>query len=60
MIYLYLAMSAAGAVTAGWGIRAAHQFRTPWDSAAAVAAVAGLVAFILGILLAVLPNFFIT
>ncbi len=60
MIYLYLVMAATGAVTAGWGLWAAHRFRRPWDSASAVASVAGLVAFIIGILLAVLPDFFIT
>ena len=60
MINLYLIMAAAGAVTAGWGLRAAHTFKSPWDSAAALSAVAGLVAFIVGILLAVLPDFFIT
>jgi len=61
MTYLfYIAMAAAGAVTAGWGLQAAHRFRAPWDSAAAAAALSGLVAFIIGILLAVLPDFFVT
>lgn len=60
MTYVYIALSAAGAVTAGWGIRAAHRIRSPWDSLAALAALAGLIAFILGILLAVLPDFFVT
>ena len=60
MTYLYIAVAVAGAVTAGWGLRAAHRFKTPWDSLAALAALAGLAAFIIGILLAALPDFFIT
>ena len=60
MTFLYAAMAAAGAAAAGWGLRAAHRLRAPWDSAAALAALAGLVTFILGILLSVLPDFFIT
>ena len=60
MTYIYIAMSAAGAVAAGWGLSAAHRLRTPWDSAAALASLIGLTAFLLGILLAVLPNFFTT
>ena len=60
MIYLYLVMAVTGAMTTGWGLWAAHRFKAPWDSAAAITAVTGLVAFIIGILLAVLPDFFIT
>ena len=60
MTYLYIILSAAGAAAAGWGLRAAHRFRAPWDSLAALAALAGLITFILGILLAVLPDFFTT
>ena len=60
MINLFLIMTTAGAMTAGWGLRATHTLKTPWDSAAALAALAGLVTFIIGILLAVLPDFFIT
>ena len=60
MTYLYIALSSAGAATAGWGLYASHRFKAPWDCAAAVAALAGLVAFIVGIILAVLPDFFVT
>jgi formate/nitrite transporter FocA (FNT family) len=60
MIYLYLAMAAAGAIAAGCGLLAAHRFKSPWDSVAAVAALIGLIAFILGILLVILPDFFTT
>ena len=60
MTYLYIAMAMAGAVTAGWGLYASHRMRAPWDIAAAVASLAGLTAFFIGILLAVLPDFFTT
>lgn len=60
MTYLYMVMAVAGAVTAGWGLYAAHRLSAPWDSAAAVAALTGLSAFFIGILLTVLPNFFTT
>ena len=60
MTYLYVVMAAAGAVAAGWGLRAAHRVRTPWDIAAAVAALTGLAAFFIGMLLAALPDFFTT
>ncbi len=60
MVYLYLAIALVGAVTAGWGLRSAHRIQSPWDNAAALTAVVGLVTFIIGILLAVLPDFFIT
>lgn len=60
MIYLYIAMSVAGAITGYWGLMAAHRFEMPWDSAAALVAMAGLVAFIAGILLATIPDFFVT
>ena len=60
MKYLYLIMAATGAVAAGWGLYTAHRVKSPWDSAAAVAALIGLTAFLIGILLAVLPNFFTT
>jgi hypothetical protein len=53
-------MATAGAAAAGWGLWAAHRLKTPWDIAAAVAALTGLAAFFIGILLAVLPNFFTT
>jgi hypothetical protein len=60
MTYLYACMATAGAAAAGWGLWAAHRLKTPWDIAAAVAALTGLAAFFIGILLAVLPNFFTT
>ena len=60
MAYLYMVMAAAGAVTTGWGLYTAHRVSAPWDSAAAVAALTGLCAFFIGILLTVLPNFFTT
>ena len=60
MTYLYMVMAAVGATVAGWGLYASHRIRAPWDIAAAVASLAGLAAFLIGILLAVLPNFFTT
>ena len=60
MTYLYIGMAAAGGVTAGWGLYTAHRVTAPWDIAAAVAALTGLGTFFIGILLAVLPDFFTT
>ena len=60
MTYLYITMAVAGAVAAGWGLYTAHRVKSPWDSAAAMAALVGLTAFLIGMLLAVLPNFFTT
>ena len=60
MMYLYAGMAAAGVAAMGWGLWAAHRLKAPWDIAAAVAALAGLVAFLIGILLTVLPDFLIT
>jgi crotonobetainyl-CoA:carnitine CoA-transferase CaiB-like acyl-CoA transferase len=60
MTFLYAGMAAAGAAAAGWGLWAAHRFKAPWDIAAAMAALTGIATFFIGILLAVLPNFFTT
>lgn len=60
MTYMFIAIAIVGAVIAGWGLYASHCVRKPWDIAAALASLAGLTAFLIGILLAVLPDFFTT
>ncbi len=60
MSYLYAAIAVVGVVAAGWGISASHRLASPKDILAALAALAGVVAFVIGILLAVLPDFFVT
>lgn len=60
MSYVYAVMAAVGITATGWGLAASHRLTSPWDILAALAALAGLVVFIIGILLAVLPDFFIT
>lgn len=60
MNYLYALLAAAGAVATGWGLSAAHRLKSPRDILASLVALIGLVAFIIGILLTVLPDFFYT
>jgi len=58
MHLLSLALVAVGAVLVAWGLVAAHRLAWPRDMAAALAALCGLAAFLVGTLLAVVPGFF--
>ncbi|GLI38403.1 hypothetical protein KI811_10875 [Geobacter hydrogenophilus] len=53
-----IALIAVGFVALAWGMPAAHRLATPWDILTAFAALCGLVALLLGTLLAVVPGFF--
>ena len=46
------------ATAIAWGLPAAHRLRQPFDIAAALAVLAGVVAAAMGILLVIIPNFF--
>uniref|UniRef100_A0A831UDE6 Uncharacterized protein n=1 Tax=Geobacter metallireducens TaxID=28232 RepID=A0A831UDE6_GEOME len=58
MPLLALVLVAIGFLAVVWGLPAAHRLARPWDILAAVAALCGLIAMLLGTLLAVVPGFF--
>ena len=58
MQLLFLSLVVVGAVAVAWGLPAAHRLAKPWDILAALAALCGLAAFLVGTLLAVVPGFF--
>ncbi len=41
-----------------WGLPATHRLKKPWDAAAALAVLAGVIVALLGTLLTVVPGFF--
>jgi len=56
--YQYILLIIAGLAGMIWGLPAAHRLKSPYDIAAAVAVLCGVVAFALGILLTLIPGFF--
>lgn len=56
--YPYLALVIAGLAAVIWGLPAAHRLKKPYDIAAALAVLAGVVATAMGILLTIIPSFF--
>lgn len=56
--YQYIALIIAGLAGIIWGLPAAHRLKRPYDIAAALAALCGVIAFALGILLTFIPGFF--
>lgn len=56
--YRYIALIVAGLAVMVWGLPAAHRLKFPYDIAAAVAVLCGVVIFALGILLTFIPGFF--
>jgi len=56
--YRYIALIVAGLAVMVWGVPAAHRLKPPYDIAAAVAVLCGVVIFALGILLTFIPGFF--
>jgi hypothetical protein len=54
--HLAMILSGMGAVV--WGFPAAHRMKPPWDAAAAVAVLAGVVLALMGTLLLAVPGFF--
>jgi hypothetical protein len=56
----YILLAVAGLAAVFWGLPASHRLDKPKDLLAALAALAGLGIFLLGLLLAVLPDFFTT
>lgn len=58
MTLFHGALLAGGIALVCWGFPAAHRLRRPFDSLAALAVLAGVVAGLLGTLLAAVPDFF--
>jgi len=56
--FQYLALVIAGLAAVIWGLPAAHRLKKPYDIAAALAVLAGVIATMLGILLTIIPSFF--
>ena len=56
--YQYIALIIAGLAGMIWGIPAAHRLKSPFDIAAAAAVLCGVIAFVLGVLLTFVPDFF--
>jgi hypothetical protein len=55
---MYISLLVAGLAAIAWGLPAAHRLRQPFDSAAALAVLAGVIAAVVGVLLLIIPNFF--
>ena len=58
MLILHLAMVGIGVGAVAWGLPAAHRLQKPWDVAAALLVLAGVILALLGTLLTVVPGFF--
>lgn len=54
----FIPLIIAGLAAIFWGLPAAHRFRFPFDIAAALAVLAGVIMASIGILLTIIPNFF--
>jgi hypothetical protein len=54
----FIPLVIAGLAAIAWGLPAAHRLRQPFDTAAALAVLAGVVAAAMGVLLVIIPNFF--
>ena len=58
MLILHLTMIGLGIGAIGWGLPAAHSLKKPWDIAAALLVLTGVIVALLGTLLTVVPGFF--
>lgn len=58
MSFPYLLLSLAGLALVAWGLPASHRLGRPFDSLAALGAITGLIAALLGAMLTVVPGFF--
>ena len=58
MLIFHLAMIGIGVGAVVWGLSAAHRLKKPWDVAAALLVLAGVILALLGTLLTVVPGFF--
>lgn len=56
--YQYLPLVIVGIAAVIWGLPAAHRLQKPYDIAAALAVLAGVILTAIGILLTIIPSFF--
>ena len=54
----FIPLVIAGLAAIAWGLPAAHRLRRPFDTVAALAVLAGVVAAAMGVLLVIIPDFF--
>jgi hypothetical protein len=54
----FIPLIVAGLAAIAWGLPAAHRLRQPFDTLAALAVLAGVVAAAMGTLLVIIPDFF--
>jgi len=58
MDYKYIPLLFVGLAMTAWALPAAYRLRSPWRVLAALAALAGVIATLFGVLLLTVPNFF--
>ena len=54
----FIPLIIAGLAAIAWGLPAAHRLRQPFDIAAALVVLVGVVAAAMGVLLVIIPDFF--
>jgi len=54
----FIPLIIAGVAAIAWGLPAAHRLRQPFDIAAALTVLAGVVVAAMGVLLVIIPDFF--
>jgi hypothetical protein len=54
----FIPLIIAGLAAIAWGLPAAHRLRRPFDIAAALAVLAGVLTAVMGVLLFIIPDFF--
>ena len=54
----FIPLVIAGLAAIVWGLPAAHRLKRPFDIAAALAVLAGVVTAAMGVLLVIIPDFF--
>jgi hypothetical protein len=58
MGYRYIPLIIAGLALTAWALPASYRIRSPWRIFAAIAALAGVIASLAGVLLLTVPDFF--
>jgi len=58
MAFKYIPLIIIGLAMTAWALPAAYRLRSPWRVLAALAALAGVIATLFGVLLLTVPNFF--
>lgn len=56
--FAYIGLILAGLAAMVWGLPAAHRLKRPLDVGAALVALCGVIIFVIGTLLTIIPGFF--